>query len=543
MFMMNHKYQRVKKSAGGAIAGVGQGISSVAPLLNFIPGVGQLASPIASTVGNFLTLFDNGEFQDLEAAAGVNKMSSAPKTLAGGGEIDEGTTKDNQDAFHDMFTNVMDNVLPYTMSPEEAYKTAEAIIANADPETIKRLRNKGESLSITDIQNLYNEFSPEKPINSVGSAVSYARRILPQYKQLKKELDIDKGEILGTMKDLGVNRAYRIALQPFLENGGPIDPGDEENPVFDISKLNSDEIKTLQEGLASLGYNVTVDGKLGPQTQKAWERFTQASREAQQKRQDFAGVKDESFISKLRDLSRDQYRMLGIPTNMNIYANDVLDNQIYGGAQHPIRNRDLRESEFEALQQAVRNASSRGSNKLDYSDYEAQSLGAISGDPRYSMKTLVGQTKIHVNPATGDTVLADRYNYNYRGGNKGGVYGAARLLGSTMGSGPGEGYPVMINTSQFTPEQQYIRRLALHPQKREIKPPTKSQLGSTGRMYAQGGQLPNQNFHGGLLHFNGPSHAEGGIPFQGVEVEGGETNWKNYVFSDRLTLKDVKKKK
>lgn len=406
MFMMNHKYQRVKKSAGGAIAGIGQGISSVAPLLNFIPGVGQLASPIASTVGNFLTLFDNGEFQDLEAAAGVNKMSSAPKTLADGGTID----------------------------------------------------------------------------------------------------------------------------------------GDEENPAFDISKLKPDEIKTLQEGLASLGYNVDVDGKLGPQTQQAWERFAQASREAQQKRQDFAGVKDEGFVSRLQDLRRDQYRMLGIPTNMNIFANDILDTRL-GSAQHPIRNRDLKESEFEALQQAVRNASSRGSNKVNYGDYPAQPLGAISGDPGYSMKTLIGGSKIHVNPATGDTILADRYNYNYRGGNKGGAYGAARLLGSTLGSGPDEGYPVMINTSQFTPEQEYVRRLALHPQKREIKPPTKSQLGSTGRMYAQGGQLPNQNFHGGLLHFNGPSHAEGGIPFQGVEVEGGETNWKNYVFSDRLTLKDVKKKK
>jgi hypothetical protein len=53
--------------------------------------------------------------------------------------------------------------------------------------------------------------------------------------------------------------------------------------------------------------------------------------------------------------------------------------------------------------------------------------------------------------------------------------------------------------------------------------------------YADGGKIKkSNNVVSGLLQFKGPKHGEGGIPFQGVEVEGGETNWKNYIFSDRL---------
>lgn len=54
-----------------------------------------------------------------------------------------------------------------------------------------------------------------------------------------------------------------------------------------------------------------------------------------------------------------------------------------------------------------------------------------------------------------------------------------------------------------------------------------------------GGKVTN-NSHAGLIHLNGPKHEQGGIPFRNVEVEGGETNWKNYVFSDTLGFLDLK---
>ena len=130
--MMNYKYSRVKRSAGGAIAGIGQGISSIAPLLNFVPGVGQLASPIASTVGNFLTLFDNGEFQDLKSAAGTSTLNTAPKTLADGGfvelsELSEDNLRKIQRALSELKYDVgpIDGVYgPKTQAAYERYVAA-----------------------------------------------------------------------------------------------------------------------------------------------------------------------------------------------------------------------------------------------------------------------------------------------------------------------------------------------------------------------------------------------------------------------------------
>ena len=77
------------------------------------------------------------------------------------------------------------------------------------------------------------------------------------------------------------------------------------------------------------------------------------------------------------------------------------------------------------------------------------------------------------------------------------------------------------------------------------QPPSLEKLrpsfGAQGRMFQNGGQINNtQKVESGLLKFKGPTHANGGIPFEGVEVEGEETNWKNYIFSDRLKYRHVK---
>ena len=80
---------RYKKMAdGGSVAGgIGQGISTIAPFLNFIPGVGQIAAPAAQMVGSMLQMMDTGPMPNLVQAAGAQTMSTAPKTLANGGKI------------------------------------------------------------------------------------------------------------------------------------------------------------------------------------------------------------------------------------------------------------------------------------------------------------------------------------------------------------------------------------------------------------------------------------------------------------------------
>ena len=73
---------------GGSVAqGIGQGISTMAPFLKFIPGIGQIAVPAAQIAGSMLQMMDTGSMPDLVQAAGAQTMSTAPKTLANGGKI------------------------------------------------------------------------------------------------------------------------------------------------------------------------------------------------------------------------------------------------------------------------------------------------------------------------------------------------------------------------------------------------------------------------------------------------------------------------
>ena len=140
--------------------------------------------------------------------------------------------------------------------------------------------------------------------------------------------------------------------------------------------------------------------------------------------------------------------------------------------------------------------------------------------------------------------MTDRYNFNYPR-NPGGLYGLIRQAGYMFGSRDGEGAPVYINTSRFSDDMQFLRNRtnparASRPAPDLSKLPTESAQSMAKYVgYANGGQLPRQTDVGGLMKLNGPSHEQGGIPFKGVEVEGGETNWKNYVFSDRLKIKDA----
>lgn len=82
------------------------------------------------------------------------------------------------------------------------------------------------------------------------------------------------------------------------------------------------------------------------------------------------------------------------------------------------------------------------------------------------------------------------------------------------------------------------------------KVPTHLEVGTNWRKanpreYAMGGELNEYNDMNDLIHYNGPSHEQGGIPVNNMgipvprpmataEVEGGETSLKGYVFSDTL---------
>lgn len=58
---------------------------------------------------------------------------------------------------------------------------------------------------------------------------------------------------------------------------------------------------------------------------------------------------------------------------------------------------------------------------------------------------------------------------------------------------------------------------------------------------ANGGILPTGDMDKDFNSYEGNSHENGGLPIgQNNEVEGGEVNYKNYVFSDRLTPEDKK---
>lgn len=388
--MMNHKYSRVKRSAGGAVAGIGQGISSIAPLLNFIPGVGQLASPIASTVGNFLTLFDNGEFNDLQAAAGASTLNAAPKTLADGG---------------------------------------------------------------------------------------------------------------------------------YLE----------------LNELSSDNISKIQRALSELKYNVgPIDGVYGPKTQAAYDRYVAARQQQYETKQKFLEDGRKPVADAIRDLTG-----VVAPTNANAYIFDLL------GQNAPITNRDVSKKELDVLRQASRTALDERGGELRYPHYgNNKELEKIYFSPEHNMQTTIGEAKVRVNRSTGDTILTDRYNFNYPR-NPGGLYGGLRQAGYMFGSRDGEGAPVYINTSRFSDDMQFLRNRT-NPARTNRPQPDLSKLPSQSTQsmakyvgYANGGHLPQQTDIAGLMKLNGPSHEQGGIPFKGVEVEGGETNWKNYVFSDRLKIKDA----
>jgi len=186
---------------------------------------------------------------------------------------------------------------------------------------------------------------------------------------------------------------------------------------------------------------------------------------------------------KLPEKEKSKLRKRILPINMRQLAYDVF------GGDDDLTEIDLSPEEFNAAKEVVRNALQRKSNVISYSDYQtvpkgmksvyddpayADVGGSIKGsqgvikksfnDPKYALKTTIGQANITKNDK-GETIIEDRYNFNEKSwkdrsfsveglktflGDMSNVikqpeYFAPRMVGSYLGSGPGEGSMVKIN--------------------------------------------------------------------------------------------------
>lgn len=186
---------------------------------------------------------------------------------------------------------------------------------------------------------------------------------------------------------------------------------------------------------------------------------------------------------KLPEKERPELRKRILPINMRQLAYDVF------GGDDDLTEIDLSPEEFNAAKEVVKNALQRKSNVISYTDYQtvpegmksvyddpayADVGGSIKGsqgvikksfnDPKYALKTTIGQARITKNDK-GETIIEDQYNFNekswkdrsfsieglktFLGDMKNVIkqpeYFGPRMLGSYLGSGPGEGSMVKIN--------------------------------------------------------------------------------------------------
>ena len=190
---------------------------------------------------------------------------------------------------------------------------------------------------------------------------------------------------------------------------------------------------------------------------------------------------------KLPETSEPELRKRILPINMRQLAYDVF------GGDDDLTETDLSPDEYNAAREVAINALKRKSNAIAYEDYQTvpegmQSVyddpsyadvgGNIKGskgvirksfdDPRYALKTTIGQASLTTNDL-GETILEDRYNFNEKSwkdrsfsiegvktflGDMSNVlkqpeYFGPRMLGSYLGSGPGEGSKVKINLGKL----------------------------------------------------------------------------------------------
>jgi len=197
---------------------------------------------------------------------------------------------------------------------------------------------------------------------------------------------------------------------------------------------------------------------------------------------------------KLPETSEPELRKRVLPINMRQLAYDVF------GGDDDLTENDLSPAEYAAAREIAINARKRQSDRIAYRDYKtvkegdvkipeghedpesflayADVGGSMSGskdvikksftNPAYALKTTIGQARITTNDK-GETILEDRYNFNEKAwkdrsfsmegiktflGDMRNVYKqkeyfGPRMLGSYLGSAPGEGSMVKINLGKL----------------------------------------------------------------------------------------------
>ena len=177
---------------------------------------------------------------------------------------------------------------------------------------------------------------------------------------------------------------------------------------------------------------------------------------------------------KLPETSEPELRKRILPINMRQLAYDVF------GGDDDLTEKDLSPEEFAAAKEVTINALKRQSKAIGYPDYQTSEGsyddvgGSVKGsqgvirksfeDPRYALKTTIGQASITTNDL-GETIVIDQYDCNeknwkdrsfsiegiktFLGDVRRAVsqpeYGIPRTIGSYLGSAPGEGSNVKIN--------------------------------------------------------------------------------------------------
>jgi len=265
------------------------------------------------------------------------------------------------------------------------------------------------------------------------------------------KLLIEKGDTLFSIADKNnLSISELLKLNPQIKNPDMIYAGDD---VFIPGK--DTKVEDKQESLLSM---------LRKKSKKVGAKF---------KRQDI----------KLSEKQEPELRKRILPVNMRQLVYDVF------GGDDDLTEQDLSPEEFKAAKEVVRNALQRKSNVISYTDYQTVSKdiesvyddpayadvgGSIKGsqgvikksfnDPKYALKTTIGQANISLNDK-GETIIEDQYNFNEKswkdrsfsleglktfvGDMKNVIkqpeYFGPRMLGSYLGSGPGEGSVVKIN--------------------------------------------------------------------------------------------------
>lgn len=267
------------------------------------------------------------------------------------------------------------------------------------------------------------------------------------------------GEGVEQAQQPQVDPAMMQAMQQSMPQQGPENSYKNGGNLYEDGgdKDKKGKTKQLQKILVDEGYLTEddVDGFWGENTAAAYEKY------------------ENSY-----GLGRSRPGL--VPLNIKSLFNDVT------GIQSTMDRNSLTDDQLKALQKIVRENLKKGKNKIEYNDYNTETLSNADGsggtensdmstydkmtDPNYILKTVVGQGDIMVTPKN-DTLVMDQYNFNENDGtgnlskmmeaikkNKS-AYNVARQIGSNYGSQEGEGANVLINTNEKGPQAELLAQM------------------------------------------------------------------------------------